>query len=127
MTFSLKCLGFPIDNMPSFFIKKHHITNFWQPLHSSVLPRCQLSAPAMAPWHKKISGRKGKGSILTHHVCPVCSKDFVLSQGLACHLTSVTYCHQSWLSVSNGLLIDHIVLPANVPSFCPRSWQSFSR
>ena len=41
------------------------------------------------------------------------------SQGLACHLTSVQYCHKSWLSVSNGLLIDHIVLPANAPSFCP--------
>ena len=105
--------------MPSFFIKMRHIANFWHPLHSSVPPHCQLSAPSMAPWHKKISGRKGKGSILTHHVCPVCSKDFVLSQGLACHLTSVPYCCQSWLSVSNGLPIDHIVLPTNVPSFCP--------
>ena len=28
-------------------------------------------------------------------------------------------CHQSWLSVSNGLQIDHIVLPANVPFICP--------
>ena len=119
MTFSLTCLGFPADNMPSFFIKMCHIANFWHPLHSSVWPHCQLSAPAMAPWHKKISGRKGKGSILTHHVCPVCSKDFVSSQGLACHLTSLPYCCQSWLSVSNGLQIDHIVLPANVPSLCP--------
>ena len=82
-------------------------------------PHHQLSAPAMAPWHKKISGCKGKGSILTHHVCPVCSKDFISSQGLACHLTSVPYCCQSWLSVSNVLPVDHIVLPANVPSFCP--------
>ena len=73
----------------------------------------------MAPQHKKISGRKGKGSILTHHVCPVCSKDFISSQGLACHLTSVPYCRPSCLSVSNGLPIDHIVLPTNVPSFCP--------
>ena len=105
--------------MPSFFIKMRHITNFWHPLHSSVPPHHQLSAPAMAPQHKKISGRKGKGSILTHHVCPVCSKDFVSSQGLACHLTSVPYCRQSWLSVSNGLQIDHIVLPANAPSLCP--------
>ena len=105
--------------MPSFFIKMCHIANFWHPLHSSVPTHRQLSAPSMAPWHKKISGRKGKGSILTHHVCPVCSKDFVLSQGLACHLTSVPYCCQSWLSVSNGLPIDHIVLPTNVPSFCP--------
>ena len=105
--------------MPSFFIKMCHIANFWHPLHSSVLPHHQLSAPAMAPRHKKISGHKGKGSILTHHVCPVCSKDFVSSQGLACHLTSVPYCHQSWLSVSNGLQIDHIVLPTNVPSLCP--------
>ena len=73
----------------------------------------------MAPWHKMISGHKGKGSILTHHVCTVCSKDFVSSQGLACHLTSVPYCCQSWLSVSNGLQIDHIVLPTNAPSLCP--------
>ena len=30
------------------------------------------------------------------------------------------YCHQSWLSVSNGLQIDHdIVLCTNAPSFCP--------
>ena len=105
--------------MPSFFIKMCHITNFWHPLHSSVWPHHQLSAPAMAPCHKKISGRKGKGSILTHHVCPVCSKDFVSVQGLAGHLTSVPYCHQSWLIVSNGLPIDHIVLPTNAPSFCP--------
>ena len=96
--------GFPADNMPLFFIKMCHITNFWHPLHSSVLPRCQVSAPAMAPQHKKISGRKGKGSILTHHVCPVCSKDFVSSQGLACHLTSVLYCQQSWFSVSFPLM-----------------------
>ena len=105
--------------MPSFFIKTCHIANFWHPLHSSVPPHCRLSAPAMAPRHKKISGRKGKGSILTCHVCPVCSKDFVSSQGLACHLTSVPYCCQSWLSVSNGLQIDHIVLPTNAPSLCP--------
>ena len=119
MTFSPTCPGFPTDNMPLFFIKMCHIPNFWHPLHSSVPPHCQLSAPAMAPQHKKISGHKGKGSILTHHVCPVCSKDFISSQGLACHLTSVPYCCQSWLSVSNGLQIDHIVLPANAPSFCP--------
>ena len=105
--------------MPSFFIKTCHITNFWHPLHSSVPPHHQLSAPAMVPCHKKISGHKGKGSFLTHHVCPVCSKDFISSQGLACHLTSVPYCHQSWLSVSNGLPLDHIFLPTNVPSFCP--------
>ena len=95
---------------------------FLHPLHSSVLPHHQLSAPVMASQHKKISGCKGKGtSILTHHVCPVCSKDFVSSQGLACHLTSVPYCCQSWLSVSNGMQIDHIVLPTNAPSFCPDS------
>ena len=117
--FSLTCPGFPTDNMPSFFIKMCHIANFWYPLHSFVPPHHQLSAPAMAPHHKKISGCKGKGSILTHHVCPVCSKDFISSQGLACHLTSVLYCHQSWLSVSNVLQIDHIVLPTNAPSFCP--------
>ena len=82
-------------------------------------PCLQPSAPAMAPCHKKISGYKGKGSILTHHVCPVCSKDFVSLQGLACHITSAPYCHQSWLSVSNGLPMDNIVLPTNVlPSFC---------
>ena len=75
----------------------------------------------MAPRHKKISGHKGKGSILTHHVCPVCSKDFISSQGLACHLTNVPYCCKSWLIVSNGLQIDHIVLPTNAPSFCPDS------
>ena len=115
------CPGFPADNMPSFFIKTCHIANFWHPLHSSALPHCRVSAPAMAPRHKKISGHKGKGSILTHHVCPVCSKDFISSQGHACHLTSVTYCCQSWLSVSNGLQIDHIVLHTNVPSFCPDS------
>ena len=105
--------------MPSIFIKMCHIANFWHPLHSSVWPHHQLSEPPMAPCHKKISCCKGKGSILTHHVCPVCSKDFILSQSLACHPTSVPYCHQSWFSVSNGLPIDHIVLPANVPSFCP--------
>ena len=104
--------------MPSFFIKMRHIANFWHPLHSFVWPHHQLSAPAMAPCHKKISGRKGKGSILTHHVCPVCSKDFISSQGLACHITSIPYCCQSWLSVSNALPIDNIVLPTNVPSFC---------
>ena len=119
VTFSLTCLSFPANNMPSFFIKMHHIANFCHPLHSSVSLHCWLSAPAMAPQHKKISGCKGKGSILTHHVCPFCSKDFVSSQGLACHLTSVPYCHQSWLSVSNGLQIDHSVLPTNAPSLCP--------
>ena len=106
--FSPKCLGFPIDIMPLFFIKMCHIAIFWHPLHSSVRPHHQLSAPAMAPHHKKISGCKGKGSILTHHVCPICSKGFVLSQGLACHLTSVLYCCQSWLSVSNGLPMDNV-------------------
>ena len=104
--------------MPLFFIKTCHIANFWHPLNFSVPPHHQLSAPAMAPQHKKISGCKGKGSILTHHLCPVCSKDFVSSQGLACHLTSVPCCHQSWLSVSNGLQIDHIFLPTNAPSLC---------
>ena len=89
-------------------------------IHSTVL--CGLitnqSAPAMAPYHKKISGCKGKGSILTHHVRPVCSKDFVSSLSLAFHITSVPYCCQSWLSVSNGFPIDNIVLPTNTPSFC---------
>ena len=118
LTFSLTCPGFSTDNMPLFFIKMCHIANFWHPLHFSVLPNCQLSAPAMASQHKTISGRKGKGSILTHHVCPVCSKDFISSQSLACHLTSVPYCCQSWLSVSNGLQIDYIVLPTNALSLC---------
>ena len=51
-------------------------------------------------------------------MCPICSKDFISSQGLACHITSVLYCHQSWLSVSIGLPIDNIVLPTIVPSIC---------
>ena len=70
----------------------------------------------MAPCHKKISGCKGKDSILTNHVCPVCSKDFVSSQGLTCHITSAPYCCNSWLSVSNGMPIDNFVLPANAAS-----------
>ena len=123
--FDPKMSGFPADNMPSFFIKMCHITNFWHPLHSSVWPHHQLSAPAMAPHHKKISGHNGKGSILTHHVCPVCSKDFILLQGLACHLTSVPYCCQSWLSVSNGLPIDNINSHSFWPMQHPRNQWSY--
>ena len=58
----------------------------------------------------------GKDSILTNHVCPICSKDFISSQGLTCHITIAPYCHNSWLSVSNGVPIDNIVLPANATS-----------
>ena len=118
MTISHKCPGFPLDIMPSFFMKCAILQKFWHSLHSFLWPHHTPSAPAMAPHHKKFSGCKGKGSILTNHVCPVCSKDFVSSQGLTCHITSAPYCCNSWLSVSNGMSIDNIVLYANAPSFC---------
>ena len=62
---------------------------------------------------------------LTMCGCPVCSKDFVSSQGLACHLTSVPYCCQSWLSVSNGLPIDNINLHSFWPTWHPRNRWSY--
>ena len=119
VTFSQKCPGFPTDIMPSFFIKMCHVTKFWHPLCPLL---CFASSPTICtsrhPGIRRFLAAKARAVFSLTLCAQFCSKDFVSSKGLACHIPSVPYCCQSWLSVSNGLPIDNIVLPTHAPSFC---------
>ena len=102
-------------------LNRHHaiILHETAPSHKILVPTAffwphhKSTASAMASHHTKISGHKGKDSILTSHLCSVCLKDFITGPHLSHYQCTILL--QALLSISHGMPIDNLVLPPNVP------------